>query len=235
MKGGPRVISYAPNLADWGLSITGLRQLGDRPVHLCAYFRQHRESALFGLSPAARRDAIWRAQSRKYRVLAAWWPNSEYGPIGSLKEPEGFRGMLPARLVPRLRSLPVLYVWIDRIEGKRALRPKQPRPEFFAVQARFAVQVEGMTKGRQLYEDRIVLVRARSKEEAVGRLRKPFDAYGRPHLNRNGFMVRWAFEKILEVYDTCEDHVDPAGTEVFSQLKWRRLRPQFVWRKARST
>jgi len=173
-----RVAFY--NLADWGLSVAGLGKLGDRPVRLTAHVRHPREAALFGLPPDSRRDAIRRARSRQYRALAAWWPNPDYEPIGRRQEPSGIQGLLPARLVPRLRSLPVGDVWIESIDGKRRLRSEPQPPEFFAVQARFAIQVERQTRGMQRYEDRIVLVRATTEEDAVARLQKPFATYGRP-------------------------------------------------------
>jgi hypothetical protein len=86
-----------------------------------------------------------------------------------------------------------------------------------------------MTKGMQRYEDRIVLVRAMDSDDAVAKLRKPFAAYAEPYLNPQGFMVRWALEKVLDVHSTYERRIDPAGTEVFSQLKWRRMRPEQAW------
>lgn len=87
----------------------------------------------------------------------------------------------------------------------------------------------------QQYEDRIVLVQASTPDEAVTKLRKPFATYGSPYLNPRGHMVRWAFEKVLDVYSTSEERIDPAGTEVFSQLRQRRMRPEHVWRTVTAT
>lgn len=223
------------HLSDWGLSLAALSRLGDCLVRLKAYVRHPREAALFRLPPETRCEAIRKARLQRYRALVAWWPNSDHEPIGRRREPVGVRGLLPARLVPRLRSLPLGDVWIENIEGQRRLPPKPQAPEFFAVQARFGIQVEGRTRGMQQYEDRIVLVQASTPDEAVTRLRKPFATYGSPYLNPRGHMVRWAFEKVLDVYSTSEERIDPAGTEVFSQLRKRRMRPEHVWTTVTST
>jgi Domain of unknown function (DUF4288) len=218
------------NLAEWRLGVSELARLGERRVRLHAYTNHPREAALFRLPPLARRAAIRRARAKQYRVVRAWWPNADYEPIGAVRAPMGIRGVLPARLVPRLSSLPVGDVWIDAIEGRtRRQRPVAVR--LFAVQARFAIQIESQVRGIQDYEDRIVVVSARTEDEAVRKLRRPFAAYGRPYLNPGGFMVRWVFERILGVYATYVTEVDPTGTEVFSQIRCRRMRSEHVWRR----
>jgi hypothetical protein len=49
-------------------------------------------------------------------------------------------------------------------------------------------------------------------------------------LNPYGYLVRWRLEKITNVYDLCEDHIDSRGTEVYSQLKSRRVQSKSAWR-----
>jgi hypothetical protein len=124
-------------------------------------------------------------------------------------------------------------IWIDAISGRKRKRTK-PVEHWFAVKARFAIQVEGQTAGLQSYEDRIVMVKALSVRHAKARLRPEFRRYGTPYLNPHGYMVRWRFERVL---DTCEifDEIDPRGVEVFSILGKRRVRPRFAWKVDRKT
>jgi len=121
--------------------------------------------------------------------------------------------------------MPVDFIRIRSVQGKAMTRSKR-RPERFdfCVHARFAIQVEGLTGGMQTYEDRMVLVKAADVDDAVCRLRPQFVRYAEPYLNRSGEMVRWAFEKILDVYETPEREIDARGTEVY-----RKMRPEFVW------
>lgn len=43
-------------------------------------------------------------------------------------------------------------------------------------------------------------------------------------------MVRWQLDHVVDVYDACENDIDPSGTEVYSKLGHRRMRPKYVWR-----
>ncbi len=95
---------------------------------------------------------------------------------------------------------------------------------WFAVQARFALQVEGQTKGMQIYEGRIVLLKASNSDAARRKLGRNIKEYGQPYLNSKGYMVRWAFEKILDNYELLADNIEPDGTKVFSVLSARRLK-----------
>jgi hypothetical protein len=84
-------------------------------------------------------------------------------------------------------------------------KKKKPTKEsWFAVHARFAIQLEAQNSGLQTYEDRILLVKAAHSDDAVKKLQPEFKKYGRPYLNFDGFMVRWAFERVLstqQLYD----------------------------------
>jgi hypothetical protein len=100
----------------------------------------------------------------------------------------------------------------------------------FTRDLRFKLSVrQRQTKGNQTYEDRFVSVKARSFDEAVRKLRGEFREYGQPYLNPDGFMVRWQFESVVDVYDTGEEFLDGRSVEVFSALKSRRIRPEFTW------
>jgi hypothetical protein len=79
-------------------------------------------------------------------------------------------------------------------------------------------------------EDRFVLVRAASFDDAERRLRKEWREYAEPYLNTDGHLVRWQLEAVTDVYSTLEDELDPAGTEVYSKRTRRRVGPKAVWR-----
>jgi hypothetical protein len=77
-----------------------------------------------------------------------------------------------------------------------------------------------------------MLVRASSFEEAKRRLRQQWREYASPYLNSEGQMVTWQLAHVGDVYQTSESEIDPAGTEVYSKLNRRRMRPAYVWRPA---
>ena len=118
------------------------------------------------------------------------------------------------------------YVWIDEVKGRKRIRTSlRTSTRWYAVQARFAIQVEGQKRGLQNYEDRTLVFRAQGPEAAKRKLKAESALYGQPYLNPDGYMVRWAFERILDVYDLYDEEFNPEGTEVASVLKERRMKP----------
>lgn len=75
-----------------------------------------------------------------------------------------------------------------------------------------------------------MLVQARSFEDAERRLQPEWEQYAEPYLNPNGEMVTWQLEEIVDVYEIGTLDLDPKGTEVYSRLTQRRMRPGSVWR-----
>lgn len=87
----------------------------------------------------------------------------------------------------------------------------------------------------QTYEERIVLVMARSFAEAERKVMREFRQYEAPSLNTSGYFYRSVFEAILDTYDVGDDAINPNGTEVFSELKHRRMKPGYEWNGHEST
>lgn len=217
-------------LEEFGLNLKKLVALGARPVRLHVYFRYTVDEAkLFSLTPAERKQKVEQADRKSFLAVQRQWPTRKFECIGKKNSPYGIKGIVEAKKVLALQEVSQLAgIWIDTIPGYKR-RPKQKeraRQRWFAVQARFAVQIEEQTTGRQTYEDRIVLVKAVSADQAQKKLKRSFEEYGRPYLNRDGYMVRWIFENILNIYELLEDKIDPKGTEVFSVLGGRRLKPE---------
>ena len=125
---------------------------------------------------------------------------------------------------PAVRS-----VHVAGIEGYRK-QWRKVKLGWFCVRARVAIQVESQLRGRQTIEDRFVLVRARSFADAEQRLSKKWHEYAHIYLNPSGYAVRWQIEKVTDVYNLMDDgDIDPDGTEVYSSLSERNMRPKYVW------
>lgn len=125
----------------------------------------------------------------------------------------------------------VQSIYVTKVGGRRLRRAKpEPRLGWYCVRALVVIRIEGETSGPQGTEDRFVLVRALSPEDANRRLRRQWREYARPYLNSDGRMVSWQFDHIVDVYFIYEKDIDPSGTEVYSKLGHRRMRPQYVWR-----
>lgn len=138
--------------------------------------------------------------------------------------------MIQARAVAAEGLGPRIDTDKAKIAGfRRRSLPKAPL-KWYCVRALVIICVERQESGNQLTEDRFVLVRASSFEDAKKRLRSQWREYATPSLNSHGYMVSWQLDKIIDVYATSETEIDSAGFEVYSKLGQRRMRPKYVWR-----
>jgi Domain of unknown function (DUF4288) len=127
------------------------------------------------------------------------------------------------------KSPGVSSVYVTGIDGHRPRRSAK-KLTWYCVRAFVLIRVEAATSGNQNTEDRFVLVRASSFEDAKKRLNRHWPEYATPYLNSDGEMVSWSLDKVIDVYDTGETEIDPRGTEVYSKLGQRRMRRQYIWK-----
>lgn len=220
-------------LDEFGLTLNQLTSLGSLKVKLHVYLRHVDEKSLFRLKP---KDRVAKTKAHYELLLAqvkARWNDEPVKVSWNRRQPRGFSASIEARNVHKLLKMPEIgSIWLDEIPGRKR-RSLKPQEKWFAVRARFAIQVEGQTKGFQSYEDRIVMVRAISFQDAEKRLLPEFQEYGSPYLNPYGCLARWHFEKVLDVYEVGDEKIDPKGVEVFSVLNRRRMKPEYVWEPER--
>jgi len=201
------------------------------------YPGQARFRKLLAWSPEERRAAVRRWRIRHHDKLCTTLSAYAYTVVRFNGDPVGVRVWVPAKDVRRVFIRDEIEcVRVLRIRGMRRKRAAAVKTQrWFAVKARFAVQIEGQTKGMQTYEERIVLVIARSFAEAERKAMREFRHYEAPSLTTTGHFWRSTFETILDTCDVYEDAIDPNGTEVFSELKQRRMKPGYEWNGHEST
>jgi hypothetical protein len=221
-------------LEEFDLDIEKLTGLGALPVTVWIHFKHLNESKLFPLSPSERKEGIEAWYRKVYievtRNLTA--QKIELLKTASKKEsPRGITAIVEAKKFHSLLKVHnIASVVVEKIAGYKRKKPVRVEvDEWFAVQARFAIQIEGQTRGIQTYEDRITLVKATSADKAEKKLLREFKEQGRPYLNSDGYRVRWAFEKVLDTYRLFDDEILAEGTEVFSVMKDRRMKPEYEW------
>ena len=180
--------------------------------------------------PFLRRRAIrWMRRLNAAFPTAGWTITSEPNEIAKIVE-----GRVAADQVMRLAARSeVESVVVTSIPGRRRRQTAAARECWYCVRGLVAVQIVGQRVGLQSVEDRFIVLRATSAEDAQRRLRRQWREYAKPYMNVLGELVRWQLEKVTDVYDICEDKLDPDGAEVYSRLRNRRLRRQFVWLGAR--
>lgn len=216
-------------LDDYGLSLKELVSLKDRTVKLRAHIAYINRKPLFPFTPGIRKKKLNEAEKRLFNKLKDIWPSKDYTVIGSKKKPGGISGHLRATDIRKFVNKNFLQdIWIEEIEGMRKRKIRKGKL-WFAVKAHFAIQIEGQIKGFQEVEERIVIIRAVDCKDAKKRLIKDFKKYNDPYLNKYGEMVRWHFEKVVDIYNMNADIIDPKGTEVFYEFIRRRMKPAYEW------
>ena len=233
-----RQILASFNGDEFGLtSDVAVRTLGKRPTTVRVHLGEAPVKEVFRLAPAVRRQVHEEWYRKTFARVLSTIPAKDV--MLSKKRPCHMTftcTIAGADLTPLRRIRGVMLVSILSIAGRQPRKLKQSRTlDWYAVQARFAIQVEEETKGMQSYEDRIMVVKASSPDDAERRLRREFRDYATPYLNSNYEMVRWNFERVLHVYQMNDAEFNPKGTEVFSVLRGRRMRPEFEWHPRKET
>jgi len=215
-------------LEDYRLKLGDLRRLGDRRIGISVSLRAPDFKPLFPLPPQERNAWLLEFLNRALEGVRSRWPGTVIVPRGK-SLPWTSDSTIEARNLPDILRYPELSgVSVEKIPGLRKKRaPRQL--SFFAVRGRVAIQVEGQTEGMMSMEDRIVLVRAFSFDDAEHRLKANWESYAEPYLNPDGAMVRWQLVEIEDVYELDTNEIDPRGTEAYSRLSRHRVRPELVW------
>jgi hypothetical protein len=153
--------------------------------------------------------------------------------IGNEERPTGVESTVLFGDIQRLARYRFIdSIFVKSVKGaKRKVKGKSL--SFFCVRMTAAIQVEGMKKGFQTYEERFVFLTARSPDDAYKKVKRQAKKYGEPYLNSDGQLVRWMIESLDDCYavgiSSCDDLNKPEGVEVYSALKRRRLTKERIW------
>lgn len=105
---------------------------------------------------------------------------------------------------------------------------------FFCIRMTVVIEIEEAKVGSmQLYDDRFMLIKAKSIDAAYAKMERQKKEYVKPYLNPEGHFVRWRIESLDDCFVT--DITDSAdldsseGVEVFSVLKKRKLTKERYW------
>ena len=216
----------------YGLTPSALARLGATPVRIEVMLDTYRITpALRRLRPEQRGEYLKERAAKMRRAVERKWP---CGKVAFDNKDAVFSQLtttVRAKDVATIAALPGMrFVTVERIQGRRRKPYRRGPLEYYCVRATVAIQVEGQTRGTQEWEDRFVLVRATGHEDATRRLRKQWVRYAEPGMNPDNQLFRYKLEKVIDVYETCEQAIDPNGTEVFSAFHERRMKPEYVWR-----
>lgn len=187
--------------------------------------------------PKIRKNKIDSALKQNFKLLKKNSLGKKFELIGKKNSPRGIEIQLNYNELKKIRNLDFIdstyVVDIDRIDKKKL--KLENRKRFFSVKARVAIQIEGVKRGKQKYENRILIIKAKSFESAAKKLKREFKEYQKPYLNSDGRLVRWKLEKFIDFFETdvykSDDFNGKSGIEIFSVLKERKLTSNLIWKK----
>ena len=230
MKKKPKVIIN--NGAEFGLfSDSDLRKIKNKVFRILISLGPWPEKSTFHLPPEKRKSFIVDWSKNLFEKITKDIKFEKIKLEKNWSRYTSFAGTLTGDQLLKLKTSPFSFsltiIAIDGIIPKRQKRKRELG--WYSVLARFVIQIEEQVSGLQTYENRIILVKAFDFDDAEKRVKKEFSEYATPYLNPDCKMVRWQFDEVIEIYHTHIKNFDPNGTEVFSCLKKRRMKPEYVW------
>lgn len=137
----------------------------------------------------------------------------------------------------KLKKVKTIIVHISRISGGKKIIKKREGGiwgGFFCVKVTIAIQIEKAKKGMQTWEERYILIKAKSFDDAFNKVEKNAKNYtSGPYINPYGQLVRWKIESYDDCYHTSiynpKQLNDEEGVEVFSTLKLRKMTKDRYW------
>jgi hypothetical protein len=233
-------------LERFGLNETSFGRLGGRKVQAYLHLRTFDvTAAVRKLRPSKRFRYMASRVDRWIESLRRLHPQVSFRAKAAKFAGDGVRrwSELPSSLEVRgsareisaiANAAGVRSIYVAKVAGRRHRPSPKAVLEWYCVRAFVVICVERAKSGQQHTEERFMLVRACSFEDAKKRLRQQWREYATPYLNSEGQMVSWQLDHVVDVYQTSKEEIDPAGTEVYSKLSKRRMRQKYIWRPGKN-
>jgi hypothetical protein len=185
------------------------------------------------LSPKERVKAIDKLLQYNFLKFLKSGLFADYKLIGTKRRPRGIETIILFKDIKRVaKSSLIENIFINSVTGSKK-KKALPQLSLFCIKMTVAIQIEKIENGLQTYEERYVLIKAKSSDDAYKKIGKQKKKYQEPYLNSQGCLVRWKIESLDDCYvtdfESCDDLNSPEGFEVFSILKKRKLTKGRYW------
>lgn len=220
------------NLENWVFTkdIDDYKRLVDVSIHLKHRGYKH----LMGFSPKERNLKSRQENRENLKKLLDTGFFENYTLIGTKVKPYGIEVQMPYSTLGKVSRLGVVSsIFIKKMSFAKKIDPNKSIQNYYCVRMSVAIEVEGRKSGNQTIEDRFVIVKASSFENAYKKIEKTKSQYSEPYLNTYGELVRWKIESLDDCFLTeiySKDDLDnPEGVEVYSKLGTRRFTEERSW------
>jgi len=137
----------------------------------------------------------------------------------------------------RLKEAKTIFIHIKRISGGTKIIPKREGGiwgGFFCVKMTVAIQIEKAKEAMQTWEERYILIKAKSFDDAYNKVEKNAKKYvSGPYINPYGHLVQWKIESYDDCFQTSiynsKELNGKEGVEVYSRLRLRKMTKERYW------
>lgn len=187
------------------------------------------------LKPRKRIKAIDKDQIEKLNKLLSSSGIQNYELVGTVKRPLGLKTTISLKLLREIQWDNLISgISIHDISNATKLPEKiEPVEKFYCVRMTVVIYIEGIASKKHKGEDRFILIKAKSFDEAYEKAELQKKRYTTPYLNSSGRLVKWQIETFDDCYETdilsYEDLESDEGVEVYSKLKKIKRKSVKVW------
>ncbi|QMU27869.1 DUF4288 domain-containing protein [Adhaeribacter radiodurans] len=224
-------------LEDFGITVSDLvNQYADRKMDIRISFPYYPDLAsLKPLTPKERKVVVSHYFRKQLKLVKSIYPTTHYQIVGSRNQPRGITGQLTGQQIAGLQSNQTIkWLNVEQVEGLPQIQPEagpEPKacvlPLYYNIMGLFVATFDDLdtTTGIRLTEERMVLVKALNRGEAIQKAQVEFGRYSQAEILTSSYHFnKWKFLKVLDVYELGVSGIDPEGTEVYSIWKRRKLK-----------
>jgi hypothetical protein len=187
------------------------------------------------LKPKKRIKAIDRDQIEKLNKLLSSSHIYDYESIGTVKRPRGLKTTISLKSLKEINWGSVVSgISIHNVSFATKLPEKtEPVEKFYCVKMTVVIYVEGIASKKHDAEERFLLIKANSFDDAYAKAELQKKKYATPYLNPSGRLVKWQIETFDDCYETdiasFKDLESDEGVEIYSKLKKIKSKSVKVW------
>jgi hypothetical protein len=222
-------------LEDWLLDAKVKNDKRFANVKIVLQYPYTDQKVLIDLKPRERVKRIGEGFKGALKKLIALDLFDNYELTGSKKRTSELKVKVRYSVLSKLDKLDlVASVWIESVENATKINTVHKlQDKFFCVKMTVISEIEGLVSKKQTIEKRLVLIKAKSFDDAYDKLNKKKDTYVEPYLNADGRFVRWRIDSFDDCFETdtssAKDLDNPEGVEVYSKLKSRKNKAGTPW------
>ncbi|HEY1045423.1 MAG TPA: DUF4288 domain-containing protein [Bacteroidia bacterium] len=212
-----------------------------RRAEVSIYFKPIELDSIRQLSIEKRKQLVNQDRQQKLKSILDTGLFEQYELLGNENNPIGIKAKIPFIALGRLKKHKCIGeggIIIHKLEGAKRVRNKH-NFQYYCMKMTAVLDKEISKEEESIFEERYVLIKAKSFEDAYNRIKKQEKNNSEPYLNSDYELARWR----IESYDDCfltdihnfGDISDTNGAVVYSILERRKIEDRENHKENQST